>query len=62
MQRICVYTKDVQLITGKSDRLSREIINHIKKAKNKEKHQPVNIFELSEYLNIPPEEIARLIK
>jgi hypothetical protein len=62
MKRICIYTKDVQSITGKSERLSREIIKQIRQLKNKEKHQIVTVHELCEYLGIDPDNIINLIR
>ena len=46
MKRICIFTQDIQLITGKSDRNCRKILSDIKKSLNKEKHQMVTIEEL----------------
>lgn len=60
MNRICIYTKDVQAITGKSERQCREIIKQIRQILNKEKHQVVTVQELCEYLGIDPEKIPPL--
>lgn len=46
MNRICIYPKDIQRITGKSERQCRNIIAKIKKEGNKQKHQAVTIDEL----------------
>lgn len=62
MNRLCIYTKDVQLITGKGERQSREIIKQIKLLKNKTKHQVVTIQELSEYLGLNPADIGGLLR
>lgn len=62
MNRICIYTKDIQLITGKSERQCREIIRQIKKQHRKEKHQPVTVYELSDYLGVQVEKIQPLLR
>jgi tRNA U34 5-carboxymethylaminomethyl modifying enzyme MnmG/GidA len=62
MQRICIYTKDIQIITGKSDRYCRSIMKIIRKINNKEKHQPVSVFELSNYLGIDVQEVMKIVK
>ena len=62
MNRICIYTKDIQLITGKGQRQCREIINQIKKLHHKEKHQQITIYELSAYLGVQVERIQPLIR
>lgn len=45
MERICIYPKDVQVITGRSERYGRNILNQIKKKLAKDKHQLISIEE-----------------
>ncbi|QBO58511.1 hypothetical protein [Chryseobacterium salivictor] len=59
--RICIYPKDIQIITGKSERYSRHLIIKIKTALNKEKHQVLTIREFCTYMGIPYESIQGLI-
>ncbi|MCG2612365.1 hypothetical protein LZZ90_12690 [Flavobacterium sp. SM15] len=58
MKRICIYPKDIQLITGKSERQSRNILAKIKAHNNKEKHQLVTIHEFCLYMGLDPEVIT----
>lgn len=53
MKRICIYPKDIQQITGKSERQCRTILNKIKEELKKEKHQAVTFDEFYEYMGIP---------
>ena len=62
MKRICIFTQDIQQITGKSDRNCRKILSDIKKSLNKEKHQLVTIEELCNYLGIEKSSVMDLIK
>ena len=62
MDRICIYPKDVQLITGKSERWGREKKKKIKEKFNKEDHQLVTIDELCSYLGIEPDVIRKLLR
>lgn len=62
MNRICIYTKDVQIITGKCDKTARAIINKIRKINNKQKDQPITVQELATFLGIKVEEIEKAIK
>ena len=62
MSRICIYPKDIQMITGKSERQSRNIIIAIKKKFNKEKHQPVTLEEFCEYMGLKLVEVKQFIK
>ena len=62
MERVCIYPKDIQQITGKSERWGREIIKRIKEKYNKEDHQLVTIDELCIYLGIEPEMVRKLLR
>jgi hypothetical protein len=62
MKRVCVYPKDVQWITGKSERQSRVIVQKIKRHYNKQKHQPISIEEFCLYMALDINEIRPLIK
>jgi ribosomal silencing factor RsfS len=62
MKRICIYTKDVQLITGKSERQARNILMNIREAYVKQKHQPVTIDEFCEYMDFDISKISPLIR
>ena len=58
MKRICIYPKDIQRITGKSERQSRNILAKIKAHNNKEKHQMVTIYEFCDYMGLNPDTIS----
>lgn len=62
MNRICVYTKDIQIITGKSQRHSRNLLNDMKIFYKKEKYQIITIDELCNYLGIEKALIINLLK
>lgn len=59
MERICIYPKDVQVITGKSERWGRDIIKKIKETYNKEKHQLVTIEEFCNYTGLSHELVEK---
>ena len=61
MKRICIYPKDVQIITGKSERYGRNIIKKIKTVLNKQKHQLVTIDEFCEFMDLEPEKVQEFI-
>lgn len=62
MKRICIYPKDVQIVTGKSERYGRIIINKIKEHLNKEKHQLVTIDEFCSFMGFEISKVELLIK
>lgn len=57
--RIAVYTKDIQKLTGKSERSARKIMASIRTKLNKQKHHMVSIGELCQYLNLPLQEAIK---
>lgn len=61
MHRICIHTKEVQIITGKSERTARTVINDIKITYNKQKHQEITIREFCDYMGFPYEEVYQMI-
>ena len=60
-QRICIYPKDVMLITGKSERYARSLLKKIKSHLNKKEHQHISINELCDYLGLRIEEVSVLL-
>ena len=50
--RTCIYTKDIQRITGKSERASRKLIYDIKKHQKKEPHHFLTAEDFSAYTGI----------
>ncbi|NRB84688.1 MAG: hypothetical protein HRU49_13115 [Winogradskyella sp.] len=62
MSRICIYPKDVQVVTGKSERYGRTIIKAIKERLNKEAHQLVTIEEFCDFMGFEISKVQGLIK
>jgi hypothetical protein len=62
MERICIYPKDVQIITGKSERWGRDVIKKIKGHYNKQQHQVVTVEELCQYLGLQQEVVTRQLR
>ncbi len=60
-KRVCIYPKDVQILTGKSERSARKIIARLKLIHSKEKHQLVTIKELCDYLGLEEMEVRKLL-
>ncbi|TXI88372.1 MAG: hypothetical protein E6Q37_00155 [Crocinitomicaceae bacterium] len=56
-KRICVYAKDIQRITGKSERYGRYLLEKIKVHLNKQEHQFITIEEFCAYTGIKQDEI-----
>ncbi|MFT6923850.1 MAG: hypothetical protein ACJA1C_002870 [Crocinitomicaceae bacterium] len=61
MKRVVIYPKDIMIITGKSERYSRYLIQRIKKHLNKEDHQIVSIKEFCSYMGLDKDEVEGCI-
>jgi hypothetical protein len=55
--RFILYPKDIQLITGRSERYGQDIIAAIKKKRGKEKHQLVTFNDFCEFAGIELHEL-----
>lgn len=62
MKRLCIYPKDIERITGKSERQCRKIIANSKELHGKQKHQPVTLEEFCNYTGLKLEAIEKYIK
>lgn len=61
MKRIVIHTKDVMIITGKSERYSRYLIKKIKEEIGKGEHQYLTIREFCEYLGLHHDEVEGIL-
>jgi hypothetical protein len=61
VDRIIIYPKDIQRITGKSERYGRLLLKRIKDRLGKEDHQFVTIDEFSCYTGIKIEQVTALL-
>ena len=60
-KRVCIYAKDIQLITGRSERYGRKLLQTIRENLDKAPHQFVTTHEFSEYSGIEIEVVNRYI-
>jgi len=60
-QRVCIYPKDIQRITGKSYRQSTRLMQKIKKDLNKLENEFVSIEEFCIYTGLNFEKVLELI-
>jgi hypothetical protein len=56
--RIIIYPKDVQRITGKSEKYGRALLNKIRQSKFKTRTQFVSVNEFAEYTGLTVEEVT----
>ena len=61
LKRTVIYPKDIQRITGKSERTGRRILDRIREQKGKEKHQLITVSEFAHYTGIDVETVQDYI-
>ena len=61
VKRICIYPKDIQRITGKSERYGRLLLSKIRELNEKEEHQYVTIDEFCRYTGLSVEQVTPFI-
>jgi len=61
-RRICIYAKDIQLITGRTERYGNKLLVKIRRHLKKESHHMVTINEFCEYTGLPVDEVSGYIK
>jgi hypothetical protein len=62
MVRVCIYPKDVQIVTGKSERWGRAIIKKIKSNLNKQHHQLITIDEFCIYMGLDKPTVKQMLR
>jgi hypothetical protein len=62
LNRICIYPKDIQRITGRSERYGRKLLQECKKQLGKQEYQLVSIDEFANFIGLPSEKIQEYIK
>ena len=60
-KRACIYPKDIQRITGKSERHARSLLSKIRDYLNKEPHQFVTTDEFADFTGIKKEKVDEFI-
>lgn len=61
MNRVCIYPKDIQRITGKSYRQSTRLMQKVRKDLSKQPNEFLTIEEFCTYSGIKYEQLAHLI-
>ena len=56
--RLCIYPKDVQRITGKSERYGRMLLQKIKEYFEKKEHQFVTVEEFCLYTGFKKDDVV----
>lgn len=62
LKRLCIYTKDIMIITGKSERAARKLLQEMKKHFGKEPNQYISLKEFSTYTGLNLEDINLTIQ
>ena len=61
-ERICIYAKDIQTITGKGIRYSQTLLKTIKEKNKKKPHQLVSIADFCKYMGLDEKTVTKQLK
>lgn len=61
LNRVCIYPKDVQRITGKSEKSGRRLLKKIREQLGKDDHQFITLEEFANYTGISSELIQQYL-
>ena len=59
--RLFLTTKDVQVLIDRSERTARNLMKKIRIVFNKEPHQPITVSDFSIYMDVPEEDVQRIL-
>lgn len=60
--RIIIYTRDVENITGKSERAARRLLKKIRQHLNKNDTQLITVSEFCQYTGLKEEDVERFMR
>jgi hypothetical protein len=60
-KRICIYSKDVQNITGRKEKTARRLLQTIKQKLGKSNDSFITIQEFCEHTGISQEEVSKFM-
>jgi hypothetical protein len=60
-KRICIYAKDIQVLTGKSERYARKVVAQVRQHYSKSKDQLLTIKEFCEYMHLDEQDVKKAL-
>jgi len=60
-KRCVIYPKDVQLITGKSERYGQDLLTKIREHYKKQPHQFITVQEFCSFSGIPQQDVENYL-
>jgi hypothetical protein len=61
-KRLIVHAKDIQNITGQSERRARSLLSKMRKHYNKERHQYISVVEFCQYCGLDIADVLGMLK
>ena len=61
MERLVIHPKDIQIVTGRTERYGRKVINKIKATLKKQPHQLVTIQEYCSYAGLSENHVKQIL-
>ena len=59
--RICIYAKDIQNITGKKERTARKLLSDLRQKLGKQKNDLVTIQDFCHYTGLQEEHVTKFL-
>ena len=59
--RLCIYTKDIQNITGKKERTARKLLSDLRQKLGKQKNELVSIEDFCSYTGLKEEHVTKFL-
>jgi hypothetical protein len=59
--RICIYAKDIQNITGKKERTARKLLSDIRQSLGKQKNELVTVEDFCRHTGLKEEQVSRFL-
>ena len=61
INRICIYSKDIERITGRKGRTARKLLNEIRKKLGKAKNDFVTVTEFCDHTGLNEDEVRKFL-
>ena len=62
INRLCIYPKDIQVITGRSNKYGKNLIKKINDQFKKQQHQVITVDEFCQYMGLQPETVTKQLR
>jgi len=62
LTRVVIYSKDIEKLTGRTDRYARKVMRKLEKHYGKTKGQLISVSEVAAYLGLPLQDVIGVLQ